>query len=227
MESLAQQYDRDGYIVVESMFSEAEMAACKAEIGRIVAQEEQEGKAGSYATHGVFVGLAKKSGLFRQMAVDARLAAVLKEVMGDRVLFLSDKVVAKDAKKDFASPWHQDWMYWEGSHKVSVWIALDEATEQNGCLRIIPGSHKTVVSHAKHADSREGFSSRLQQEDIDESKAVAIPAKVGTAVIFHDLTIHASYPNVSGKDRWALISTYKDAAQPDPDFAWANPIPVV
>ncbi|MCD9021590.1 phytanoyl-CoA dioxygenase family protein [Cohnella silvisoli] len=226
-EAWARQYEQDGYVVIQGLFGEDEMKACKEEIRRIVERKDGAGKADGYAMHGVFVGLAKESELFRRMAVDTRLAEVLKAIIGEQALFLSDKVVAKDAKKDFASPWHQDWMYWEGSHKLSVWIALDEATPENGCLRMIPGSHRTAVSHALHIDSRESFASRLRPEDIDESKVVAIPAKVGTAVFFHDLTIHASYSNVSGKDRWALISTYKDAADPDPDLPWAYPIPVV
>ncbi|RAV19197.1 hypothetical protein DQG23_21915 [Paenibacillus contaminans] len=227
MTRFKEQYDRDGYVIAENMFSIEEVAAFKQEIRDTLAKVEEREGSGKHFTHGVYVGLALQSEMFRKLAADSRIAAVLREVIGDQVLFLSDKVVAKDASKDFASPWHQDWPYWKGSNKVSVWIALDDAFPENGCLKMVPGSHRSAVDHVNPDDASEGFVSRLRPEDIDESKVVAIPAKAGTAVIFHDLTFHASYPNVTGKDRWALISTYKDAREPDPEYGWANPIQVV
>lgn len=227
---IGKQFEQDGYVVVENMFSPEEVVSFKQEIRRIVMgiNENDKGVVQGAAdfSNGVYVGLALKSEMFRQLAADARIGAALREIIGDRVLFLSDKVVAKDAAKDFPSPWHQDYPYWEGSHKYSVWIALDDAVPENGCLKIIPGTHRGTIAHRYHDNAKEGFGNRLHPEDIDESQAVTIEAKAGTAVIFHDLTVHSSYPNVSGKDRWALISTYKDATQPDPDYKWANPIPV-
>ncbi|RXZ83361.1 phytanoyl-CoA dioxygenase family protein [Paenibacillaceae bacterium] len=225
-DQLKEAYETDGYIILEKVFSKEEVKAFKAEIRRVIEQLQAEGKAEGFESHGVYVGLALQSEMFRALAADRRVSDVLQHVVGKSMLFLSDKLVAKDAAKDFPSPWHQDWPYWKGSHKVSVWIALDDATPENGCLKIIPGTHKTEVEHAAHANSKEGFSSRLPAELIDESKSVSIAAEAGSVVIFHDLTFHSSHQNISGKDRWALISTYKETDQPDPEFSWANPIPL-
>ena len=226
MEShLKEAYDRDGYVVVENIFSQDEIASFKAEIRGITSKLNTGDKRSNNFANGVYVGLAKQSELLRALATDQRIADALYETMGvEDILFLSDKVVAKDASKDFPSPWHQDWSYWYGSHKVSVWIALDDATPDNGCLKMIPGSHRSVVGHTEHQNDKEGFSQRIPESKFDVDKSVDIVARAGTAVIFHDLTIHASYPNTTGKDRWALISTYKDGAQPDPDFSWVNPL---
>lgn len=222
--TLVEQFDRDGYVVVENLFSESEVARMKHEIQRVLDEVRRvataEGRPNP-AQNGVYVGLAAKSDLFRQVAADNRLVNVLRQVMGESILFLSDKVVYKSAETGFRSPWHQDWSYWRGSNKISVWIALDPSTEENGCLKFIPGSHRSVVKHDGVASDGKGFQHRLRQEDVDESKAISLPCAPGTAVVFHDLTLHASHENTSGKDRWALISTYKDATAEDPDYPWA------
>lgn len=222
---LKEQYESDGFVVVENLFTSQEVTSFKQEIQRIISEVQREGTAnGNDFSNGVYVGLATKSDIFKNLASDSRIVSALKEIIGDNIMFLSDKAVAKTSSKDFASPWHQDWPYWKGSNKLSVWIALDDATPDNGCLKIIPGSHRATVEHEQHVNSKEGFGNRLRAEDIDENKAIAVPVKAGAVIIFHDLTFHSSYKNISGKDRWALISTYKDAMLEDPDYAWANPI---
>ena len=65
-----------------------------------------------------------------------------------------------------------------------------------------------------------GFGTRLDPaaRGLDLSRAVTLPARPGTAIFFHDLTLHASLPNRSGRDRRALILTYRDLAQPDKEY---------
>ncbi len=209
-EPIRARYDRDGYVVLERLFGAADVAGWKAGIRGVLDE------AGTPA-NGVFVGLAVRSPLLKAAAADLRLVGPLTEAIGPTVEFLSDKIVFKSTGVDFGTPWHQDWSYWHGIHKVSVWIALDDATPANGCLKVIPGSHRVVARHDGAADDGTGFDNRLDPRAVDESRAVALPAPAGTAVMFHDLLLHASFPNATGEDRWALISTYRDAAVSDPD----------
>ena len=76
-----------------------------------------------------------------------------------------------------------------------------------------------MVEHGGQASDGVGFGHRLKEDAVDESKAVTVPVRAGTAVIFHDLTLHSSLPNISGKDRWALISTYRDASADDLEYS--------
>jgi phytanoyl-CoA hydroxylase len=78
------------------------------------------------------------------------------------------------------------------------------------------------VGHGAESSDGHGFNNRLHPKDIDEDKVIDLPAMQGDAIIFHDLLYHASYPNISGADRWALISTYKDGNQEDPEYNWAS-----
>ncbi|WP_165822465.1 phytanoyl-CoA dioxygenase family protein [Paenibacillus montanisoli] len=212
---IKEQFQMNGYYVLNRLFTEEEAAELKKEAQNVLDKNGVD-------KSGVYVGMAVASPLFKEAAAHPLLVKALEEIIGDHVIFLSDKVVFKNATTDFGSPWHQDYPYWYGSHKYSVWIALDDATIENGCLRIVPGSHHSNMEHADFTGREEGFSNRLKDEDIKPETIVDLTASRGDAIIFHDLLFHASYPNRSGKDRWALISTYKDGNLEDPDYAWAK-----
>lgn len=216
---LKETYAQFGYVLVHTLFSEEEVAALKVEALRIVAQK------GDHA--GVFVGLAASSPVFAEAIRDPRLLDALEPLIGHDIEFLSDKVVFKSATTEYGSPWHQDWPYWKGAHKISVWVALEPASKENGCLKLLPGSHKTLAEHAGKAPEGEGFGYRLAEDAVDEALAVSAPCDPGDAVFFHDLTLHASHPNVSGQDRYAWIITYRNAAEEDLTYDWSVAAAVV
>jgi len=218
--NLAQAYAENGYIVVRNLFNEQEVGKYKEEARKVIDEKQNLGKVGN---EGVYVGMAIASPVFKEAAGHPALAEALKAIIGNDVVFLSDKIVYKDAAKDFGSPWHQDHAYWFGSNKVSVWVPLDDATPENGCLRIVPGSHLLGTAH-HGGDSSDGlgFINRLNAEEIEAMNVVDMPVSRGDVIIFHDLLYHASYPNTSGRDRWALISTYKDGTKEDPAYSWAG-----
>jgi ectoine hydroxylase-related dioxygenase (phytanoyl-CoA dioxygenase family) len=217
-------WERDGFLVIENLIEEEEIPRIIDEVEDVLAEvrgeERAAGKpAGQSLASGVYVGLSVKRALFRQIARDARLLNSLEGLIGPQIGFLSDKVVLKDREVDYESPWHQDWAYWGGSHKISVWVALDEATPENGCLQILPGSHRAAVEHDQ-VHGVPGFGNRLDPSarGVDMSRAVTVPARPGAAIFFHDLTLHASLPNRSGNERRALIITYRDLSQPDKEY---------
>jgi ectoine hydroxylase-related dioxygenase (phytanoyl-CoA dioxygenase family) len=224
---VGRQFQEQGFAKVEGLFSASEVDTIKQETRRVLdaarAQAAARGEPpASVAADGVFVGLAARSDFFRRLAGHPRLLDVLETMLGPDIEFLSDKVVFKAADVAYGSPWHQDWPYWEGAHKISVWVALDAATPGNGCLRMLPGSHRGAARHDAAAPPKgEGFNLRVGEDAVDESRAVVVPAAPGDAIFFHDLTLHASFPNRTGRDRWALISTYRSAAEPDLAYEWA------
>jgi ectoine hydroxylase-related dioxygenase (phytanoyl-CoA dioxygenase family) len=218
-------FERDGYYVAENLFSPTEVQNAKEEVRRVLAEVKAEQEKAGQARgvdNGVYVGLSIRSALFRALNAEARVLDIWQEIFGPNIEFWSDKIVYKSASVDFGSPWHQDWQYWKGANKYSVWIALDDATPENGCLKFIPGSHKSVKDHGGKDEEGVGFTNRMRREDVDENKAVVVPAARGSAVFFHDLTLHSSFPNKSGKDRWALISTYRDASKDDIPYDFAK-----
>ena len=206
-------FQRDGYIVVRQLFSEDEIAQIKAEAKHILENDPP--------SNGVFVGMAIRSEIFKSLARDSRVLDILEPILGHNIEFLSDKVVFKSASVPFGSPWHQDWHYWHGKNKISLWIALDKATIENGCLKLLSGSHQSIATHDGSDVEGIGFGHRLKPGAIDEEKAFVATCEVGDVVVFHDLTLHSSFPNLSGQDRWSLISTYRSASEPDLQYDWA------
>ena len=127
-----------------------------------------------------------------------------------------------------ATDWHQDRAvaHAEGdrTRMVTVWLAMNDATVENGCLQVIPGKPQMYPHCPKRQTSiADGF--------LDETKAIPLPVKAGGAVIFHPLTPHASLDNVSDAFRWSFDIRYNVTGQPTgrahfPDFvarSRANP----
>lgn len=204
-----QQYEQEGFVLMEGLFTREQTQQLKDEIRTILAAGTVNGP-NDFAKNGVFVGLAKRNLAFQRAAEHPELIEALTEIRDIIPVFVSDKVVAKSASTDFGSPWHQDRAYWKGKDRLSVWIALDDARVENGCLQIIRGSHtEGELVHGGDASDGLGFGSRMGNDAIDLSKAESIEVEAGSAIIFHDLLLHASHPNQSGKDRWSLVSTYE------------------
>lgn len=207
-------YRRDGFLAVEALYAPDEMLQWKQTI--LATLEEDVYESGS----GVRVWMSDViDPKLRQAAADPHVVRILTQLIGPNVEFLSAKAVFKNAETSFASPWHQDWFYWGGASKMSIWIALDDATPENGCLKFIPGSHRKVFPK-KVVDGENAFVNRIEQTDLDGLPEVTVALKRGDAAFFHDLAVHSSHPNVSGADRWSFISTYRDASVKDDSNVW-------
>jgi ectoine hydroxylase-related dioxygenase (phytanoyl-CoA dioxygenase family) len=113
--------------------------------------------------------------------------------------------------KPFA--WHQDNGYGELDpyNAITCLTALDDADKENGCLWLVPGSHKTGQCAVEHnvVDKQK---SREIALDIDESKAIPMPMRAGESLIFHCHMLHKSDGNFAkDRDRRILFLRYADA----------------
>ena len=217
--TLRNDFAKDGFAIAPNLFTRSEAQRLKLECTDILKAVKAE--TGAVAGHGVYVGLAARSSVFQTAVGDERLLNILEAILAPDIEFLSDKVVFKSDSMTFPSPWHQDWSYWHGAHKLSIWVALDDATVENGCLKLLPGSHMSAVRHDGDASDGHGFGNRLRPGEVDENRAFTAEIEAGGAVFFHDLTLHASHPNRSGEERWVWIPTYRDANAEDADYPWA------
>lgn len=210
-------YHETGYVVVDDLIDAATALIWKETLKTRLAEE---GKL--HEPSGVRVWMADKMDPFtHDQVLAAKIGAILEQLIGPDVEFLSVKAVFKNATTTFNSPWHQDWFYWQGSTKLSIWLALDDATPENGCLRLIPGSQRQHFT-PQNIDDGHGFSLRIPDADLEGWPVVTVPVRRGSAVIFHDLAMHSSCPNVNGQDRWSIIATYRAASEQDASTVWRN-----
>lgn len=117
-----------------------------------------------------------------------------------------------------AVPWHQDKSYWPRANAnpvITLWIPLVDANEENGCLHIIPGTHRDrVLSY--HRETHTGTGYTEIDRDLLRSKkkeAVVLPVTAGTAILFNDRCLHMSTPNRSQSVRWSVDLRYQPTDQ--------------
>ena len=117
-------------------------------------------------------------------------------------------MLVKPPEKGAPFPMHQDYPYFpHARHSVTAAsIHLDDATEENGCLRLIPGSHK-LGPIAETGESNELDSAKYPIEE-----GVPVPGKAGDVLLFNYLTIHGSGVNASDRPRRNILFQYRDPA---------------
>lgn len=143
----------------------------------------------------------------RETEVHRAALALARRVLGPEARPSFEYAILKRSKGG-PTPWHQDEAFKEGvsvgQSEITVWIPMQPATEENGCLRYIPGSQKgDLLAHA----SCDGdlTSHALQCAVEDPARAVSAPVPFGGCV-FHDMrTIHSGGPNTTDGDRLAYI----------------------
>ena len=116
-------------------------------------------------------------------------------------------MILKPARYGAETPWHQDEAYWNPKvipHSLSVWLPLDPATVESGCMQFILGSHKNEVLWHHHIEDNP-LVHGLVTDDVDPSQAVACPIPVGGATFHHCRTLHYSGPNTTDQPRRAYI----------------------
>ena len=129
---------------------------------------------------------------------------IIESLMGHSEINLyHDQALYKPALNGDIVPWHQDNGYWklDPPEAMSIWIALDDADEENGCMWVVPGSHKS--GEAGH--QRAGQYVAQLKADADESLAAAVPISAGSAMIHHCQTLHMTKPNLSPRQRRAWV----------------------
>ena len=106
---------------------------------------------------------------------------------------------------DTEVPWHQDCAYFQPSPNVilSAWIAVDDTTRANGCMQVLPGSHKRLYPHISDPDA-EIFSRGVDPSTFDASDAVDLELKPGQFIFFNESTLHYSPPNKSETRRFGI-----------------------
>ncbi len=224
-----QRFEQDGFLVIEDFLSPAEVEATREGIARVCEEKsqltedeggfnlEKIGGGASATGEAVAAGRLRKiqGAVFEVPAVrdvftSEKMLDCMEDLMGSPIYYHSSKVMFKPARGGSAKPWHQDAAYWREyeSKQITVWIAIHDASEENGCVWAIPGSHKLgLIPHVK---------AELQVEEsrIDLEEAVPVPVPAGGLLIFHSLVLHSSQKNESDQPRWAVICDYDCTPNP-------------
>lgn len=147
---------------------------------------------------------------FRELALDDRLLDVIESLIGPDINLQHSKLNMKPAKVGSVVEWHQDQAYFPHTNDdlVTTLIYLDDATQENGCLQVLPRHHTHYFDHA----GPDGAFAGMITEVIDDGRfgrPVPLPAPAGSAILMHCITPHSSLPNRSSRPRRTLIYEYR------------------
>jgi len=147
---------------------------------------------------------------YRKLLYHEPLLDIAESLIGANIQLFHDQALYKPAYHGGEVYWHQDNAYWQCDppNLVSIWIALDDADEENGCMNVIPGSYIEGLAAHGRAKSEKGDLPALLQVDADVDRAVAVPVKAGSAMVHHCMTLHQTNPNCSPRDRRAMVIHY-------------------
>lgn len=175
---------------------------------------------GGPAGYGVIVhNLWRRVPYCAELVATGRFGARARELCGAaEVVLFQDHLVAKTAGAAREVAWHQDYAYWPLSAPagITLWIALDDAREENGCLLYVPGTHK--LGERRPAEFVAGATQPAREElppleaKARAAEAVAVPAAAGSAIAHHPLVWHMSGPNRTARPRRAWSLTFVDAS---------------
>ncbi|SNS32215.1 ectoine hydroxylase [Sphingopyxis indica] len=212
-------FDRDGYLVLDDIFSDAEVAHLQAAAGKLLADpaalapETIIAEPQSKEVRSIFE-LHRQSDVMARLAADARLAEVARFLLGDEVYLHQSRLNYKPGFKGKEFYWHSDFETWhveDGMPRMralSMSILLAENNANNGPLMVIPGSHRSFLACVGETPENHYLSSLKKQEygvpDEDslaemafEKGIVAPTGKPGTVIIFDCNLMHGSNGNIT------------------------------
>jgi hypothetical protein len=209
------EYRSDGYVLVRTLFDPGEI-----ELLRAAAKQDQALDAESYGRAdgaGGSVRLAlwnhPPEGIYGAFARSRRIVDAVAQLLEDEPYHYHSKMIMKQARTGGAWEWHQDYGYWYENgvlrpNLCSVFIAVDPATKENGCLQVLRRSHEMGrVNHVKIGDQTGADPERVAAARA-EMELVYVEMSPGDTLFFHPNLLHRSDQNHSPSDRWALICCY-------------------
>jgi len=139
-----------------------------------------------------------------ELATNEKVFDYVEMALGPDIVLWATVFWYKEPHNTKYIPWHQDASYWPMEPRINLtaWIALGPTFPENGCLRLIPGSHKEWLDDEyQPLDKDSGFSRGLTPEQVDESRAVDMTMQPGDVVFFSEATLHGSNANRSDVPR--------------------------
>lgn len=219
-------YNENGFVVIEDFLNAEELEVWRTAVTNAVRERNGLKMPGKQIMAGEEDGINKDAAYFnnvfdqllnlwqtsdevRQLMLDERIgkmAAELADVDGIRVWH--DQALIK---RPWANPtsWHLDTPFWSFSDRraLSIWVALDDATLENGCLFFIPGSHHTTTFENFGIGKNMGGIFEVYPQ-FSKSRSYAAPMKAGSCSFHNGLTIHGAHANMTPGFRRAMTCAY-------------------
>lgn len=215
-------FAEDGFVVVDDLFSEEEVETLRQ---ACVEPEDRKWEEADRLIHAL--ELTTRHSAFLALARDERIVSRLRPLLGPDIQLQHSKLAAQPAQKAKGGfRWHQDFAFFPHTNTdlAAVMVMLDDATEDNGCMHMVRGSHKLgLLDHMAEDGLFTGGCTEAHVWEDDPSRIVPVRPKAGGISIHHCLMLHSSGPNPSGRPRRGLVFQYRaDDAFQLADGVWGD-----
>ncbi len=211
-------FQADGYLLIPGLFDAEEIGLLR-EVARADRQLEA-GAVGRRDGQGGVVRLSLQNDLgndlYAAIVRSRRIVRAMEQLLDGEVYHYHHKMILKEPRVGGAWEWHQDYGYWYDNgcllpDMASCFLAVDRATEANGCLQVLRGSHRMGrVDHVPIGDQTGADPERVAAA-LERMERVHVRMEPGDALFFHANTLHRSDQNRSPDPRWAFICCYNTA----------------
>jgi len=205
-----EQYARQGFLAPLRVADPEQAASHRALFDAL---EEREGRERAR------VGLLDRhfdQPFIRELATHPAILDAVEPLIGPDVVLLATHFFCKYGRDDKWVAWHQDVTYWglEPPEAVTAWYAIDDADRENGCMRVIPGTHRGGIRVHRAAAGSGNLLSVNQETPVspeEEARAVCVELLAGQVSLHDGLLVHGSLPNRSDRRRCGLTLRYVPA----------------
>lgn len=213
-------YRENGYLFAPGILDATFLAELRRESDGALARLERSRVGTNYLWRGGWISeeerekqrldaihdLQRHSAAFTRLLFHPPLLELFRALIGPNVQLHHSKLLAKPPRKGGGFPMHQDYPYFPHDRHtmMAVSIYLDDADEENGCIRVVPGTHKRGPIECDPG----GF--YLPPADFPVDDGLPCPARAGDALFFNYLTVHGSAPNLSARPRRNVLLQVRD-----------------
>jgi phytanoyl-CoA hydroxylase len=218
-------YEEEGYLVFPQLLDSAELATLRTALAEVLHDAEGLTETndtfsitrtddGGFSVRRIFDPIARHEA-FRDLVFNPKILDVVENLIGPNIQLHHTKLNLKPpSSREARFEWHQDYPFFPHTNfdLLAVMIYLDDATEDNGCLTIIPGSHKWGPRN--HLFAKDGaFSSQLEDKSVlgDPARWLKVPVPAGGMELHHCNMLHSSTANRGSRPRSAMVIQYRAA----------------
>jgi phytanoyl-CoA hydroxylase len=227
------EFKKNGYLVLpgfsNTQFCESVVAFAKSELERQAMPIEFEAdtqypgaplsrSAEGGATARRLLMASARDPMLLDWATSGALNGILHQLLGQDVLLSQahhNCIMTKQPAFSSITGWHRDSRYWNFARPdlVSAWLALGDEQPENGCLLVLPGSHRWAI------DADQLDASQFLRADLAENKSLldqttAVPLQQGDLLLFHSNLFHAAGRNTTGHTKFSMVFTYRSGDNP-------------
>lgn len=205
MSTIVSQYDEDGYVVLRDVLDADLVAEAAAHLDWL--QQQHSTVRPEQFGH----WMVKDDPFWIRLVGDDRLLDVAERFVGPDIALFASHYLTKPPGDGQPVLWHQDGSFWplDPMEVVTLWLAVDHSDRDNGCMRVVPGTHRLSLQELQpNRESDNVLDAEIDPALVDESLAVDLELAPGDVSVHHPNIIHGSGPNTSDRRRCGLTIRY-------------------